>query len=84
MIVKLGLALVSRKLNKNKSDPQNSDFNAGELVKKTLPLWSVIIGVILTVLSAKGYIDPVIYEALKGLLSNPAVIDAVNSATQEY
>ena len=79
-LLNLGLALVSRKLNKNKSDPQNSDFNPKELVK-AVPLWSVIIGVILTVLSAKGIIDPAIYEALNTLIANPAVIDAVNSAT---
>ena len=79
LIVKFGLALVSRKLNENPQQKQNSDFHPNEL-KKAVPIWATVIGVILTVLSAKGIIDPVIYQALTALLSNPEVVNAVGAA----
>ena len=79
LILKLGLALVSRKINSNKEDKQKSDFHPKEMVK-AVPIWATVIGVILTVLSAKGIIDPVIYQALTTLLSNPEVIEAIDLA----
>jgi len=79
LLLKIGLALISRKLNDNPKDPQNSDFSKGEL-KKAVPIWVTVIGVILTVLSAKGIIDPVIYPALTILLSSPEVVNAVGAS----
>ncbi len=79
LLLKFGLALVSRKLNENPQQKQNSDFYPSEL-KKAVPIWVTVIGVILTVLSAKGIIDPVIYQALTTLLSNPDVVNAVGAS----
>jgi len=61
--------------------PRKAEFDA-KVLKKAVPLWATIIGVILTALSAKGYIDPVLYEALTSLLSNPEVIEAIDSAVE--
>lgn len=79
LLLKIGLGLISRKINSNSHEPQKSDFHKSEL-KKAVPIWATVIGVILTVLSAKGIIDPVIYQALTTLLSNPEAIEAIDLA----
>ncbi len=79
LLLKIGLGLISRKINSNSNEPQKSDFHKSEL-KKAVPIWATVIGVILTVLSAKGIIDPVIYQALTALVSNPEIVNAVGAA----
>lgn len=76
MIVKLGLMLVSRKLNTNKEDKQNSDFDAKEL-KKAAPAWVAIAAFIVYLLSSMGYIDHELSNAITTLISNPEVQNAV-------
>ena len=58
ILVKFGLALVSRKLNENKDDKQNSDFNPKELVK-AVPLWAVIITLLAEVFTSPTFINAV-------------------------
>lgn len=55
MILKLGLALVSRKLNENPEDKQNSDFSKGEL-KKAVPAWVAIVTMIATLVTSPEFI----------------------------
>ncbi len=58
ILLKFGLALVSRKLNENKDDKQNSDFNPKELVK-AVPLWAVIITLLAEVFTSPTFINAV-------------------------
>jgi len=76
VIVKLGLMLVSRKLNSNPKDPKNSDFDVKEL-KKAAPAWVAIAAFIVYLLSSMGYIDPELSKAITTLISNPEVQSAV-------
>jgi len=58
LLLKFGLALVSRKLNENPKDKQNSDFNPKELVK-TVPLWAVIITLLAEAFTSPAFINAV-------------------------
>ena len=58
LLLKLALALVSRKLNENKEDKQKSDFNPKELVK-AVPLWAVIITLLAEVFTSPTFINAV-------------------------
>ena len=79
LILKLGLALVSRKINENKEDKQNSDFHPKELVK-AVPAWAAIAGFIVYLASSLGYIDKGLADAINGLISNPNVVNAVGAS----
>ena len=89
--ISLGMTAISKKFAAETIDerlvreaneiPRMTEFDK-KGIKKAIPLWATVIGVILTALSAKGYIDPVLYEALTSLLSNPEVIEAIDSAVE--
>lgn len=79
LLLKIGLSLISRKLNSNPKDKQNSDFHPKELVK-AVPSWVAIVGFIVYLLSSMGYIDKGLADAINGLISNPNVVNAVGAA----
>ena len=78
LLLKFGLALVSRKLNENPQQKQNSDFHPKELVK-AVPAWVAVVGFIVYLASSMGYIDKGLADAITGLISNPEVINAVGT-----
>jgi len=55
LLLKIGLALVSRKLNENPNDKQNSDFDKKEMVK-AVPAWLVVAGLIYGVISSPEFL----------------------------
>jgi len=55
MVKKLALMLISRKLNENPKDKQNSDFDKKEMVK-AVPLWLAIAGLIYTMISSPEFL----------------------------
>ena len=79
ILLKFGLALVSRKLNENKEDKQKSDFDP-KAAKKVIPAWVAVAGFIVYLASSLGYIDKGLADAINGLISNPDVINAVGAA----
>lgn len=81
MILKLGLALVSRKLNSNTKDKQNSDFDP-KAAKKVVPAWVAVVGFIVYLASSMGYIDKGLADAINGLISNPEVVETIDSVVE--
>ena len=79
LLVKIGLALVSRKLNENKDDKQKSNFDP-KAAKKVIPAWVAVVGFIVYLASSMGYIDKGLADAINGLISNPEVVNAVGAA----
>jgi len=79
LLLKIGLALVSRKLNENKEDKQNTDFSKGELIK-AVPAWAAVAGFIVYLASYLGYIDKGLADAINGLISNPDLVNAVGAS----
>jgi hypothetical protein len=79
IILKIALALVSRKLNSNPEDKQNSDFDA-KAAKKVVPAWAAVVGFIVYLASSTGYIDKGLAEAINALISNPQVVEAVGAS----
>ena len=55
MVKKLALMLISRKLNENPKDKQNSDFDKKEMVK-AVPAWLAIAGLIYTMISSPEFL----------------------------
>ena len=80
LLLKFGLALVSRKLNENPQQKQNSDFHPKELVK-AVPAWAAIVGFIVYLASSLGYIDKGLADAINGLISNPDVQSVIEAAS---
>ncbi len=66
ILLKFGLALVSRKLNENKDDKQKSDFDH-KAAKKVVPAWVAVVGFIVYLASSMGYIDKGLADAIKGI-----------------
>ncbi len=79
LLLKIGLALISRKLNENKEDKQKSDFDP-KAAKKVVPAWVAIVGFIVYLASSMGYIDKGLADAISGLLSNPNVVNAFGAS----
>ena len=79
LLLKIGLALVSRKLNENPKDKQKSDFDP-KAAKKVVPAWVAITGFIVYLASSMGYIDKGLADAINGLLSNPNVVETVGDS----
>ena len=78
LLLKFGLALVSRKLNENPQQKQNSDFHPKELVK-AVPAWVAVVGFIVYLASSMGYIDKGLADAITGLISNPEVQQSIEA-----
>ena len=78
LLVKFGLALVSRELNENPQQKQNSDFYPKELVK-AVPAWVAVVGFIVYLASSLGYIDKGLADAINGLISNTDVQQSIEA-----
>ena len=78
ILLKFGLALVSRKLNENKDDKQKSDFDP-KAAKKVVPAWAAFAAFIVYLASSMGYIDKGLADAINGLISNPDVQQSIES-----
>ena len=55
-VKKIGLMLISRKLNENPLDAQNSDFDKKEL-KKAVPAWAAIVTMITALVTSPEFIS---------------------------
>ena len=79
LIAKIGLMLISRKINDNPLDVQNSDFDKKEIIKAA-PAWVAIIGFIVLMLNSTGHINDEQSKAVNDLISNPDVQMVIESA----
>ena len=79
LLLKIGLSLISRKLNSNPKDKQKTDFDP-KAAKKVVPAWVAVAGFIVYLASSMGYIDKGLADAINGLISNPEVVNAVGAA----
>ena len=78
ILLKIGLSLLSRKLNDNPEDRQNSDFDP-KAAKKVVPAWVALVGFIVYLASFLGYIDKGLADSINGLISNPDVQQSIEA-----